>query len=142
MEPTLVVVLGDEEFPMAGVTVQEMYRVTSTTSYKNRQAWFAGIRNDEPEALIAAYMLAKSRKGETVRFADADFDMDDLSAKLVDESGREVEPVLEKNPDGSLKFTKNDDGSQGDPIPVLDGQGRAQWIYTDSGDPVVPTEAA
>ena len=142
MEPTLVVTLGDVEFPMSGVTLQEMYKVTSTTRYKNKREWFAAIQDDEPEALIAAYVMAKARAGETVRFNDANFDLDDMAAKLVDETGREVEPVLEKNPDGSLKFTENDDGSQGTPIPVLDGQGQPQWVYSDTGEPVRPTSAA
>lgn len=142
MEPTLIVTLGDVDFSMAGVTAQEMYKVVGTTRYKNKREWFTALENDEPEALIAAYIMAKARKGESVRFADANFNLDDMSARLVDDSGREVRPVLEVDADGSIKYTVNPDGTQGRPIPVLDGQGDPQWVYADTNEPVPPTEAA
>ena len=129
--------LGDEEFKLKGVTVQEMAKVKSWTSYKNRGEWFAAIGEEDPDALIAAYVLCKQRKGEQVRFSDVDFDLDALKGQWVDETGREVEPVLEKNKDGSFKTDKN-----GLPVPVLDKSGRAQWRYVDTGDAVPPVESA
>lgn len=139
MEPTLVVVLGDQTFPMTNVSVQEMYKVAGMTRYKNRQEWFEGIRNEEPEAQIAAYMIMKARAGQQVRFNEVDFDSD-VQFKLTDDTGQEIEPVFQKNDDGSLKFRQDAEGKQV-PIPVLDGRGEPQFIYTTTGQPV-PTEAA
>lgn len=130
----LQVTLGDEQFTLAHISVQDMVKVKSWTGLKNRDEWAAAIGEEDPEALIAAYVLAKQRKGENLRFTDADFDLDSLEAAWVDDTGRRVEPLFEKNPDGSYRL--NDKRL---PIPVLDKTGAATWVFTDTGDPVPPT---
>jgi hypothetical protein len=135
-QPTLVFTLGEEDFTLSGVSAQEMMKVQAWTTYRNRKEWFTGLQQEDPAALLAAFVLVKQRKGENVRFSDADFDLDSLAAKFVDETGREMEPVVEKNKDGTVKLDKD-----GAPIPVF-RDGKAEWVYVDTGDPVPPTEAA
>lgn len=136
-DPVVLIGFGDEEFALAHVTVQEMAKVKSWTAFRNRNVWFDAIRDEDPDALIAAYVLVKQRKGESVRFSEVDFDLDSLTAKLVDETGSEIEPVLERNADGSIKTD-----AKGQPVPALDAQGRVQWVYTSNGAPVPPTGTA
>lgn len=128
----IAVTLGDEEFRLDRVTVKEVDRVCGLTSYKNKREWFDGITAEEPKATIAAYIIAKARQGVKVRWDDVDFD-DDTNARFVDESGREVEPKLDVNDDGTVKTT---DG--GMPVPVL-RDGKAVWVYSDTGEEVPPT---
>lgn len=135
-DPSVLLTFADEQFTLAHISVQEMMKVKGWTPYKNRREWFTAIGNEDPEALLAAYVLTKQRKGEDVRFSEVDFDLDTLGAKFVDDDGREVEPVVEKLKDGTVKTDKD-----GAPIPVLDKSGRPKWTYADTGEPV-PTEAA
>lgn len=136
LTPKIQVTLGDETFTLSGLKVQEMAKVKSWTSLKNREEWWKAITEEDPDALIAAYVLVKQRKGEQVRFSDADFDLDTFDVDLVDEQGRKVMPVFEQNTDGTVKT--RDDGS---PIPALK-DGEAQWKYVETGEPVPPTELA
>lgn len=131
-DPVAVITFGDEEFSLAHVSAQEVIKVKAWTGCKNRQEWFTAITEEDPEALVAALVLAKQRKGETVRFADADFDFDDLDVKFVDDQGREVEPINQTNDDGSLKLD-----AQGRPLPSLDKDGKQQWRDVTSGE-VIP----
>lgn len=128
-DPTLVISFGDEEFRLAGLKAQEVMKVKAWTGFKNRKEWFTAISEEDPEALIAALVIVKQRKGENVRFADADFDFDDLDGKFLDEQGREVEPVMETNDDGSLRKDE-----KGDPIPVTDEHGAQQWRTVETGE--------
>jgi hypothetical protein len=80
---------------------------------------------------------APKRQGQEVKFSEADFDLDTLDARLVAPDGREVEPKLEKNKDGTLKL---DEKKQ--PVPVLDKKGQQIWLYADTGDVVPPTVPA
>ena len=128
----IAVTLGDEEFRLDKVTVKEVDRVCSLTSYKNKREWFDGITAEEPKATIAAYIIAKARKGEKVRWDDVDFP-DDTNARFVDETGREVEPRFETSDDGTVKTFDN-----GLPVPVL-RDGKAVWVFSDTGEEVPPT---
>lgn len=128
-DPTMVISFGDEEFRLAGLKASEMLKVKAWTGCKNRQEWFTAISDEDPEALLAALVIAKQRKGENLRFSDADFEFDDLDGKFVDDQGREVEPVLELNDDGSMK--KDDAGA---PIPAKDEHGHPQWRAVESGE--------
>lgn len=132
----LRITMGDETFTLAHITVQEMAKVQTWTGFKNRRQWQAEIGQEDPNALIAAYVLSRRRRGEDVRFSDVDFDLDSLEVTFVDEAGREVEPLFEKDADGAYRL------QDGIPIPVLDGTGEPTWIYTDTGTPVDPTPAA
>lgn len=135
MEPVLTVKLGDEALSAAHLSVQDMLKVKTWTGLKSRREFFAEIIAEDPEALLAAYCIAKSRAGVEVRFSEADFDLDTLDVSLTDPDGRGVEPVLKKNKDGEPVLDAN-----GAPIPVLDKGGAQKWVYTDTGDPVPPTE--
>lgn len=135
--PKLVVSFGDEEFALAHVTAQEVIKVKQLTGLKNRREWYVGIAEEDPEALLAALVVAKQRKGETVRFSDANFDFDDLAVKFRDEQGREVTPIMETKDDGSLAL----DGD-GRPLPSLDEEGNQRWRDAESGEPVPFTPTA
>ena len=129
-DPTLIVSIGAVEFPLAHVSAQEVIKAKQWTGCANRRDWFTAIVNEEPEALLAALVIAKQRAGETVTYSpDVDFNYDDVSAKFVDDQGREVEPVLELKPDGTVRL---DDA--GKPIPVLDEHGEQQWRDVKTGD--------
>jgi hypothetical protein len=131
-DPKIVITLGDEEFSLAGASAQEVLKVKTWTGYRNRRAWFDGITDEQPEALLAALCIAKQRKGEQVDYYAVDIDLDTLEGKFIDDQGREVEPVLELKDDGTLKTDKD-----GDPIPVTDKDGKPQWRDVVSGD-VIP----
>lgn len=131
-DPSVLISFGTEEFSLAHVSAQEVIKVKAWTGFKNRKEWFTAITDEDPQALVAALMIVKQRKGEDIRFSDADFDMDDLSAKFVDDQGREVEPVLKTAKDGTLIL---DD--KGAVIPITDKAGKQQWRDVTSGD-VIP----
>src|SRR3954469_25161548 len=137
MEPTLVVSMGGHDVPTEKSTVQEMRQVKIWTTFSTRKEWFAAILKEDPDALIAAYCVALRRQGTDVKFSDADFDLDTLTARLVAPDGREIEPKLEKNKDGTLKL---DEKQQ--PVPCLTRKGEQIWLYTETGDVVPPTEPA
>lgn len=131
-DPTIVITFGTEEFPLAHVTAQEVIKVKTWTGLKNRREWFGAIGEEDPAALVAALVIAKQRKGDSIRFTDADFDFDDLDAKFIDESGRQVEPVMETNDDGSVKTD-----ADGVPVRTVDADGKQMWRDVESSD-VVP----
>lgn len=133
MDPTLVVTMADQEFKIGGVSVQEMIKVKAWTRLATRELFYQGVIAEDPEALLAAYCLARLRAGDKVSYADDDFDLDELGAKLVDDTGRAVEPVVETNRDGTVKT-----GKDGAPIAVLDTGGRRVWRYADTGEHVPP----
>lgn len=121
-DPTLIIKFGADEFPLSHVSAQEVIKAKTWTGCRNRRAWFTAISDEEPEALLAALVIAKQRKGEECDFAAADFDLDEIDAKFIDDAGREVEPVLVTNPDGSPKLD-----ADGGVIPVLGADGKPQW---------------
>lgn len=127
-DPTIVISFGDEEFPLAHISAQEVIKVKSWTGLKNRKEWFSAMTEEDPEALVAALVIAKQRKGESIRFANTDFDFDDLDVKFVDDHGVVVEPVMETNEDGTVKTNET-----GQPIPSVDKDGHQQWRNVESG---------
>jgi hypothetical protein len=130
-DPTLIITFGADEFPLAHVTAQEVIKAKAWGGYRNRRMWFTAISDEEPEALLAALVVAKQRKGENVDFASADFDLDAIEAKFIDDAGREVEPVLVLNADGSPKLDED-----GGVIPVLGEDGKPKW--RDAAGQVIP----
>jgi hypothetical protein len=130
-QPVLHIGFGDgTEFALARLSAQEVIKAKTWIGCRNMADWFNQISEGEPEALLAAMVIAKQRKGENVDYATADFCYDDLSARFVDDAGREVEPVFEENPDGTTKLV------DGRPVPKFDGKGEPMWRDT-SGN-VVP----
>lgn len=121
-DPTLVITFGDDEFPLSHVTAQEVIRVKEWIGCRNRRDWYSLISDEDPAAIVAALVIARRRKGIDADFATADFDLDAIEAKFVDDRGAEVEPVLVMNEDGSPKL-----GSDGAVIPVLGSDGKPQW---------------
>lgn len=155
MNTTLRIDFGDGQvFELAHIKASEMAKVESWTGYTNRPEWLNAISEQRTAALVAALTLAKQRAGENVRFSDVDFDMDDLKVSLVDEQGREVEPVLVTDAEGEpilVKYVRNRpakddrggyiiDDEDGRPVPELDSEGQQVWRYVDSGE-LVPTVA-
>lgn len=152
-EPVLRITHDGFSFDLRGLTAKEMAKVKTETGLKNRREFFDAITDEDPEALIAAFVLARTRAGETVRWADVDVDLDDVQAAYYDDTDREVEPVFETNEDGSLLLIKRDDNDRplrdergdfipdpnGSPVGKRDARGALQWRYVDSGDLVPPT---
>lgn len=131
-DPSLIITFGEDEFPLSHVTAQEVIKVKTWTGVRNRRAWYQAISDEEPEALVAALVIARLRKNIPADFATADYDLDEIQAKFIDDAGREVEPVLLLKDDGSPKL--DDDGAV---IPVLGSDGKPQWREVTSGN-VVP----
>lgn len=131
-DPTLIITFGEDEFPLAHVTAQEVMKVKAWTGCRNRRDWYNAISEEEPGALIAALVIARQRKNIPADFATADYDLDEIQAKFLDDAGREVEPVLVENPDGSPKLD-----ADGAVIPVLAADGKPQWREVTTGT-VVP----
>lgn len=128
--------MGGEDLLLSHITLQEVLKVKAWTGYATKREWFAALYREEPEAQAAALMIVKTRKGEKVRFDDVDFDTDTYESRFVDEASlRTVEMLTEKNDDGTLRLD-----ADGDLIPVLDRAGRAQWVFSDTGEPLPPTE--
>lgn len=134
-DPTLIITFGADEFPLAHVSAQEVIKAKTWGGYRNRRAWFTAISEEEPEALLAALVIAKQRKGEPCDFATADYDLDKIEAKFIDDAGREVEPVLVLASDGSPKLD-----ADGAVIPVLGEDGRPKW--RDVAGQVIPFSGA
>lgn len=128
-DPTLVLTLGDETFELLHLSAQEMLKVKGWTGFKNRQEWFAAMLEEDPEALLAGLVLSKQRKGEPIRFSEADFDLDTLDAAFINEHGQKVEPVLQTDDAGTVVLD-----AAGKPIPVLDERGAQQWRDVESGE--------
>lgn len=131
-DPKMVITFGADEFDMSDVSMQEMSQVKKWIGCRNRRDWFTLIGDEDPDAMIAALTIARRKNGEQVEFADADFGIGEVSAKFVDETGREVEPVLTVADDGTVVT-----GPDGLPIPVTDRQGKQQWRDVTTGD-VIP----
>lgn len=129
--PIVVISFGEDKFRLAGLKASEMMRVKSWTGYKSRNEWFGAIAEEDVEALIAALLIVKKRKGESVRWDDGDFDYDELDGKFFDEHDQEVEPAFVKNEDDSLKRD-----SAGRPVPLTDEKGEQVWNVLTTGEPV------
>ena len=153
MEPVLRIRHGEYTFDLRGLTAKEMAKVKTETGLKNRREFFDAITDEDPEALIAAFVIARLRAGEQVRWADVDLDLDDVEAGYYDDTDREVEPVFETVEDGSLLLIKRDDSDRpvkddkgnfipdpnGSPVGKRDSKGNLLWRYVESGEPVPPT---
>lgn len=136
-EPVLRITHGDYTFDFRGLTAKEMAKVKTETGFTNRGEFFDAITDEDPNAMIAAFVLARTRQGETVRWGDVDVDLDTVEAGYYDDTDRQVEPVFQTDDDGSLVL--DDDG---DPKPSRDKQGRVIWRYVDTGEEVPPTDSA
>jgi hypothetical protein len=131
-DPTLIITFGADEFPLSHVSAQEVIKAKMWTGCRNRRAWFNAIGDEEPEALLAALVIAKQRKGEPVDYATVDFDLDGIDAKFIDDGGREVEPVFMTDSEGAVMKD-----SSGAPIAVTDKNGKPQWRDVATGT-VIP----
>lgn len=134
MEPILVVTVGGQEFPLETPSVQEVRDVKRWTGFVSKQEWFEALIREDADAVLASYVIAKRRQGERLDFDDLTDFPADVEAKFTDGAGREVEPMLEKNDDGTTKLD-----NRGRPTPVLDAGGNRQWRDVESGA-VVPFE--
>lgn len=155
-EPVLRITHGDYSFDLRGLTAKEMAKVKAETGFANRREFFDAITDEDPNAIIAAFVLARTRNDEKVRWDDIDVDLDEVRAAYYDSTDREVEPVFETNDDGSMLLVKwTDDGRavkdeagkyipdpNGEPIGKRDKHGRLIWRYVDTGEEVPPTGSA
>lgn len=135
MEPILTLTVGGENFPLETPSVQEVRDVKRWTGFASKQEWYAALIREDGDALLASYVIAKRRRGEHAEYGDATDFPADIVAKFTDGAGREVEPVLERNDDGSTRLDE-----RGNAIPVLDEDGVRQWRDVESGV-VVPFAA-
>lgn len=136
MDPVLVVTVGGEDFRLENPSVQDVRDVKHWTGgeFASKQAWFSAIIREDADALLAAYVIAKRRKGVQVTWEDVTKSQSfsaDIEAKFVD-GDREVEAVVERNDDDSPKVD-----ARGNLIPVLDAEGRQTWRDVTSGQ-VIP----
>jgi len=134
MELVIVVEVGGETLALSTPTVQEVREVKRWTGFASKGDWFSAIIREDADALLAAYVIAKRRKGERADYDDATDFPADTTAKWTDGGGREVRPILEENPDGTLKLDP-----RGNVIPVLDEEGNQKWRDAESGN-VIPFE--
>lgn len=135
-DPVLRITHGDDSFDLRGLTAQEMAKVKTETGFRNRQEFFDAITDEDPAAILAAFLLARIRKGEKPRWDDIDVNLDDVIAGFYDDTGRQVEPVIQTDDDGRPVLR------DGVPVGERDEQGNLKWRYVDSGDPVPPTGSA
>lgn len=154
-DPKLRITHDGDTFDLRGLTAKEMAKVKTETGFKNRAEFFDAITEEDPDALIAAFVIARTRKGETVRWSDVDIDLDKVEAGYYDDDDREVEPVFE-TVDGELLLVKRDDDGRvlkddggnyipdpnGSPVGKRDDRGRLIWRYADTGEEVPPTGSA
>lgn len=154
-DPKLRITHDGVSFDLRGLTAKEMARVKTETGLRNRGEFFDAITDEDPDALIAAFVIARTRAGETVRWSDVDVNLDDVEAGYFDDSDREVEPVFETAGDGSLLLVKRDDDGRvlkddkghyipdpnGTPVGKRDDRGRLIWRYVDGSGDVPPTES-
>lgn len=131
METTLVVTVGGEEFPLDDPSVQEVRNVKRWTGFVSQPQWFTAVIREDADALLAAYVIVKRRKGEQAEFNDTTDFPATVTARIVDGQGREVEPVVQLNSDGSVVLV------DGLTVPVMDKEGNPQWRDVESGT-VIP----
>jgi len=134
MEITLVVTAGGTDFPLATPTVQEVREVKRWTGFASKQEWFSAVLREDADAILAAYVVAKRRAGESITFDDSTDFPAEVTSRFTDGSGRQVELALELNDDGTVKTDKN-----GNVIPVLDSEGRQVWRDSETRT-VIPFE--
>lgn len=153
-EPVLRVTYDGHTFDLRGISAKEMARVKTETGLANRREFFDAITDEDPNALIAAFVLARTRAGESVRWDDVDVVLDEVEAGYYDDTDREVEPVYEMDGD-SLLLVKRDDNDRpvkdaqgeyipdpnGSPIGKRDKRGNLIWRYVDTGEEVPPTDS-
>lgn len=151
---------GDEYLELRGLMSDEMALVKRWTGLKNRQAFYDALIDEDPEAIQAAFTLARRRatdKPEAVRFNQTRVNLDDLRwTRVVD--GRQVDWRVELDDDGKPLMACLDDqgrpmrdedgefvkpsGSRDErvgPVLILTDDGKPSWFYVDSGDDVLPT---
>lgn len=155
MEPVLRISYDGHHFDLRGLKAKEMAQVKTETGLRSRREFFDAITDEDPDAMIAAFALARRREGENVRWSDVDVDLDQVEAGYYDDTDREVEPVFEMDGD-SLLLVKRDENDRplrddsgayirdpnGSPVGKRDEQGRLVWRYVDTGEPVPPTDSA
>ena len=136
MDPVLRLTYKDHHFDVGKITAQELIQVGKWTGLNNRRELRKAILSEDPSALVAVFAIARKRNGENVSYSDVDVDLDEMQVAFIDDLGREVEPVLQTNDDGSYKLDND-----GDPLPVV-VDGATQWRYTDTQEIVPPTSSA
>lgn len=155
------VTIGDLYFDLAALMSDEMEQVSIWTggAYKNRQEFYAALREELPRAVVAALHVAKWRKtGEKPRYDDKwRVNLDDIRwSRHV--GGKAVDVSMEKDSDGAplvvvvdakgqpvrdgknYKLPTGDEGEKVGFILHKDEDGNLRWYYVDTGEDVRPTQ--
>lgn len=149
---------GDEYFDLSDLWSDEMAQVKSWTGLKNKAEFHAALKEEDPDAVAAAFTIARRRGGDKgCRFSAVRVNLDLLKwSRHLD--GRTVEVDYDKNDDGSAVEVVFDPAKQ---MPVLEGgefvlptgdedevvgpavhydeSGNLLWRYVDTGEQVRPT---
>jgi hypothetical protein len=138
IQPIIRLRFGADTFDVVKLMASEVAKIQAWTGVASKRAWVGAIGNDDIDAFRAGYALMKQRAGEDIRFADVDFDTDEMSADLIDpKTGRAIGPafILDDEGDPVLDSKKN-------PKVEKDNKGEALWRYDDDGSLVPPTDQA
>src|SRR4051794_2346867 len=148
---------GDEHFDLAGLMSDEMAHVKSWTQLKNRRDFYQALQDEDPDAVTAAFTLARRRDGNpNCRFSEVKVNLDDLIwSRHID--GRKVEVSYDaaddgsplqvllddrfrplRNSDGGYLLPTGEEGERVGPAVLFDGD-EIRWRYTDTGEDVNPT---
>lgn len=143
-DPVLRLSYKDATFVVGKMSAQELIQVGKWTGFNRRRSLEQAILDEDPTALVAVFAIARRRAGELdVSYSDVDVDLDEVKAALIDEQGREIEPVFETNADGTLKLGEETDADgkvKKVPLPVIVDK-QVQYRYVDTGEAVPPTSS-
>lgn len=138
MKPVVRITFGAESFDVVKLMASEVAKIQAWTGLSSKNAWIQALGQQDIDAYRAGYTLMLQRRGDDIRFSDADFDTDDMDVVMIEaSSGREVEPILQLDDEGDPIVN-----SKGRPVTVKDAKGDDCWKYTDDGSPVPPTSEA
>lgn len=145
-------------FDLADLMSDEMAQIKSWTGCKNRAEFYDALRQEDPDAITAAFTLVKRRNGEPdAAFRGTRVNLDRLVwTRVVDD--RPVDLIVEER-DGEPLIVQLD--KKGDPLTDDQGayldptyaddeirgfvllktpEGHLRWRYVDTGEEVRPTE--
>lgn len=135
MELTMITRMGDRNFEVRGITLVEALAVRAWTTWASKDEWIQAFNQNDSLAIQAAYAVAIWREtGTKPALKDLDFNLDDMDSRLVDETGATVIVKFEQKDDGTLALDKD-----GKPVVRLGEDGKPQFFYADTDEPVPPT---
>ncbi|MGZ4663722.1 MAG: hypothetical protein ACXV5Q_01380 [Frankiaceae bacterium] len=138
IQPVVRVSFGDEHFDVVNLMATDVRKIRAWTGCSNKQAWLQALGEQDIDAITAAYVLMRQRRGESIRFDDADFDTDDLTIDTLDpKTERPISPKWVLDAEGEPALN-----SKNQPVPEKDAHGQPVWTFDDDGSTVPPTSKA